>query len=166
MRPTRYRLAVENLDDARAMTEAPIIPPLTVEFEVAAHPQHAFATWVERTDLWWPPGHTVSGAPAAIIFEPYAGGRRLRARRTGRRDPWGEVLVWEPPLRVEYLWHLFFAPDEATRVAVTFTPRNGATLVRLEQTGWDALGELGSIRREGTTQGGRSFAPTTDEWST
>jgi len=130
-----------------------MIPPLTVEFDVSASPQHAFDTWVQRSDLWWPADHTMSGAPAAIVFEPHAGGRIFERDAHGAELPWGEVVVWDPPNRIEYLWHLFFARAEATRVAVTFTPNALGTRVRLVQTGWDALGDQGLIRREGTTKG-------------
>jgi hypothetical protein len=132
------------------MTDAPRIPPLTVEFEVAASPEHAFTTWVERPGLWWPAGHTVSGSPAEIVFEPRAGGRIYERDAQGTELPWGEVLVWAPPGRIEYLWHLFFPRAEATQVAVTFTAVERGTVVRLVQTGWDALGEPGELRRERT----------------
>jgi len=129
------------------------IPPLVVEFEVAATAEHAFATWVERTELWWPRTDTVSGRPTAIVFEPRVGGRIYERGPDGDEHPWGEVLVWDPPARIECLWHLFFPRAEATRVCLTFTPRVDSTLVRLEQSGWAALGEQGPRRRERTTQG-------------
>jgi len=130
-----------------------MIAPLTVEFEVAADAEHAFTTWVERADLWWPPGHTVSGSPTAIVFEPHTGGRIYERDARGTEHPWSEVVVWDPPHRIEFRWHLFFAPSEATHVAVTFTPSGAGTIVRLEQTGWDALGDAGMLRRERTIRG-------------
>ena len=99
---------------------------------------------------------------AGSHHERGAAGNRVRTRVGGRiyeRDalgaelPWGEVVVWDPPHRVEYLWHLFFSRAEATQVAVTFTPSDGGTIVRLAQTGWEALGEAGRLRREGTVKG-------------
>ena len=47
-----------------------MIEPLVLEFDVSAPPARAFATWTERIDSWWPPGHTVSGDAAGIVFEP------------------------------------------------------------------------------------------------
>lgn len=129
------------------------IPPLVVELVVAATPERAFSTWVELTELWWPGGDTVSGDPSAIVFEPRVGGRIYERARDGAEHEWGEVIVWDPPVRVEYSWHLFFPADEATFVAVTFTQQAGSTLVRIEQTGWDALGESGPLRRDRTTRG-------------
>ncbi len=38
-------------------------------------------------------------------------------------------------------------------VTVTFTAEGAATRVRIEQTGWDALGAAGPVRRERTQAG-------------
>lgn len=135
------------------MSEGEQIPPLVHELVVAATPEHAFRTWVERTGTWWPKGHTVSGDPAAVVFEPRPGGRIFERGPDGSEHEWGEVVRWEPPDRLEYLWHLFFPREEATRVAVAFVAEGGGTRVRLEQTGWDALGERGVERRERTVLG-------------
>jgi uncharacterized protein YndB with AHSA1/START domain len=134
------------------MTELSI-PPLVVEFDVATTPEHAFDTWVGDTRRWWPAGHTMSGAPDAIVFEPCVGGRIFERDGDGNELPWGEVLAWEPPRRVRYLWHLFFPRAEATEVDVTFTPSPTGTAVRLVQSGFDALGDSGPVRRERTVQG-------------
>ncbi len=129
------------------------IPPLVVEFEVAASAEHAFDTWVNRAALWWPAGHTLSGGPTAIVFEPRAGGRIFERGPQGDEQQWGEVLAWQPPTRIRCLWHLFFPRNEATEVEVTFTPSRDGTRIRLVQTGWDALGAEGPARRERTVQG-------------
>ncbi len=129
------------------------IPPLVVEFEVDTTPEHAFDTWVADTGRWWPIGHTMSGAPEAIVFEPRPGGRIFERDADGTELPWGEVLLWEPPHRVRYAWHLFFARAEATEVDVTFAATATGTAVRLVQTGFEALGDAGPVRRERTVQG-------------
>ncbi len=129
------------------------ITPLIVEFTVAADATHAFELWTGGVELWWPAGHTVSGDPAAITFEPRPGGRIVERAPDGTEHVWGEVLVWEPPNQVHFRWHLFFTPADATRVALTFTPADGGTRVRLVQTGWADLGQQGPTRRERTVQG-------------
>jgi uncharacterized protein YndB with AHSA1/START domain len=48
---------------------------------------------------------------------------------------------------LRYSWHLFFDPDEATQIEITFTPHGEGTLVRLEQSGWERLGAAGPARR-------------------
>jgi len=129
------------------------LAPLVVEFRIAAPVAHAFDTWVARAALWWPRGHTVTGAPAAVVFEPRVGGRVFERGAVGHEHVWGEVLAWDAPSHVRYLWHLFFPRAEATVVDVTFTPADGGTEVRLVQTGWDALGDQGPVRRERTVTG-------------
>jgi uncharacterized protein YndB with AHSA1/START domain len=124
--------------------------PLVVEFAVAAPPAHAFEVWTNRVATWWPDSHTLSGDPASITFEPGPGGRIVEVAADGARHEWGEVLEWDPPRRLRFLWHLFFDREEATEVEVRFLDDRGGTLVRLEQTGWDRLGTAGPPRRDRT----------------
>jgi len=126
------------------------LEPLVVEFEVAVSPAHAFDTWTRRCATWWPPAHTVSGDPQAITLEARPGGRIFERARDGSEHDWGVILDWEPPRRLRYRWHLFFDPSEATSVEVTFRPAGSGTAVRLEQTGWDRLGDAGPPRRAKT----------------
>jgi uncharacterized protein YndB with AHSA1/START domain len=124
--------------------------PLVVEFEVAVGPAEAFDVWTRRCGLWWPPSHTVSGDPAAIVFEAGPQGRIVERGPDGAEHDWGRILDWEPPTRLRYLWHLFFTPSEATEVELTFTAVGAGTAVRLEQRGWETLGEAGPPRRRRT----------------
>ncbi|MGA8115255.1 MAG: SRPBCC domain-containing protein [Actinocatenispora sp.] len=133
--------------------------PLVVEFRVEAEPAHAFHVWARRCELWWPPAHTVSGRPTAITFEPRAGGRIVERGEAGEEYEWGRVLDWEPPHRLRYSWHLFFDPAEATEVEVTFSAVDGGTAVRLEQRGWERIGDAGPQRRERTATVWGSLAP-------
>jgi uncharacterized protein YndB with AHSA1/START domain len=128
------------------------VEPLVIEFEVGVPPAQAFDTWTRRCSTWWPASHTISREPAAIRFEPGSGGRILERAPDGGEHQWGTVLDWEPPGRLRYLWHLFFDPSEATEVEVTFTARETGTVVRIEQRGWERLGDAGRPRRDRTRQ--------------
>ena len=123
---------------------------LVVEFDVAATPAHAFAAWTQRCERWWPKSHTASGDPANVSFEAFPGGRIVELGPAGDEHVWGSVLDWEPPLRLRYLWHLFFAPEEATEVEVTVRTGGAGTVVRLEQRGFERLGAAGPPRRART----------------
>jgi uncharacterized protein YndB with AHSA1/START domain len=130
--------------------EQPSIPPLLLEFVVDAPVEHAFDVWTRRTRLWWPRSHTVSGNPERILFEPRPGGRIVEVGPAGEQHQWGELLDWEPPTRLRFRWHLFFDPSEATEVEITFRAADGGTAVRLEQRGWERLGDAGRPRRDRT----------------
>lgn len=132
--------------------------PLVVEFEVDAPPAQAFDLWTRRCATWWPSSHTVSGDPAAIVFEPRSGGRIIERATDGTEHDWGTVLDWQPPTRLRYRWHLFFAPAEATEIEVTFTALRTGTAVRLEQRGFERLGEAGPGRRARTDQAWAALA--------
>ena len=136
--------------------------PLLVEFEVRCAPAHAFEMWTRRCATWWPPRHTVSGDPAAIVFEPGAGGRIFERSEDGQEHDWGSVIDWEPPSRLRYRWRIFFEPSEATEVELTFSPDGERTIVRLGQSGWERLGETGASRRART---GRAWETLTADFA-
>ena len=127
--------------------------PLRVTFDVRVGVEHAFRVWTRRTGLWWPKGHTVTGDPDSVSFEPFAGGRIVERGKDGSEHVWGEVTAWDEPRAVSFRWHLFFDRAEATDVTVTFEPDGDGTRVELTQTGFEALGDAGPARREGNTRG-------------
>jgi uncharacterized protein YndB with AHSA1/START domain len=133
--------------------------PLTLRFTVACAPAHAFAVWAERTALWWPPGHSVSGAPEHVGFEPRVGGRIFERGADGAEHEWGEVLDWEPPRRLRYLWHLRFDRADATEVEITFDDAPQGTAVTIVHTGWERLGAAGPDRRERNRRGWAGLLP-------
>ncbi|MDJ0961643.1 MAG: SRPBCC domain-containing protein [Acidimicrobiia bacterium] len=134
--------------------------PLIVEFNVAATPEHAFAMWTARTELWWPRSHTVTKArDLDIVFEGRPGGRIFERAVDGREHDWGRVTEWDPPYRLAYQWHLFFDPAEATDVEVTFAPGDAGTDVRIEQRGWERLGAAGVQRRTNTNRAWGAIVP-------
>jgi uncharacterized protein YndB with AHSA1/START domain len=134
--------------------------PLELSFTVACPPAHAFATWAERTSLWWPPGHSVSGDPGlAVTFEPRPGGRIYERTPAGEEHDWGEVVAWEPPRRLAYLWHLRQDRADATRVEITFAPAPAGTEVTIVHRGWEALGARGPDLRERNRHGWGGLLP-------
>jgi uncharacterized protein YndB with AHSA1/START domain len=130
--------------------------PLRIEFSVACPPEHAFRTWAVDTSMWWPPGHSVSAESGlTVTFEPHAGGRIFERTPGGIEHDWGEVVAWEPPRRLAYLWHLRSDRADATDVEVTFDPGDGGdgTRVTIVHSGWERLGALGEERRERNQRG-------------
>jgi len=137
--------------------------PLEFAFTVACEPEHAFAVWATRTSLWWPHGHSVSAEPGlTVTFEPRPGGRIYERTPQGEEHDWGEVLAWEPPRRLVYLWHLRFDRADATEVEVTFAPDSdaaGQTAVDDRHRGWERLGARARLRPRRPRRSAESARP-------
>jgi uncharacterized protein YndB with AHSA1/START domain len=134
--------------------------PLLVEFTVACAPERAFALWAEQTSRWWPHGHSVSAEPGlTVTFEPRSGGRIFERTPAGVEHDWGEVLAWEPPRRLAYLWHLRFDRADATEVEITFAPAAEGTAVTIVHSGWERLGGKGPERRTRNERGWAGLLP-------
>ena len=101
--------------------------PLRISFDVACPAEHAFRTWTSGIGTWWPPDHTVSGGPEAIVLTGEVGGRIYERATDGTEHEWGEVTVWQPPTRLAYLWYLGRDPADATEVEIRFHPQEGNT---------------------------------------
>ena len=135
--------------------------PLRLSFTVACPPDHAFSTWAENTSLWWPPSHTVTAEPGlTVTFEPRPGGRIFERTPAGIEEDWGEVLAWEPPERLVYLWHLRQDRADATEVEITFGDGgDGTTRVEVEHRGWERLGDRAADGRRRNTRGWEGLLP-------
>jgi uncharacterized protein YndB with AHSA1/START domain len=134
--------------------------PLELEFTVACSPGHAFELWAARTSSWWPHDHSVSGEPGlTVTFEPRPGGRIYERTGAGVEHDWGEVLAWEPPHRLSYLWHLAADRSDATEVEITFRGGDDGTTVTIVHRGWERLGAAGPERRERNRRGWAGLLP-------
>jgi uncharacterized protein YndB with AHSA1/START domain len=142
-----------------------VIEPLRISFEVGCSPDHAFDTWTGRASAWWPPEHTVSHQPGAeIVFEPRAGGRIFERTRDGEEIEWGEVVEWDPPRRLRYLWHIATDPAHATDVEIVFLElADSTTRVEIEHGGWEKLGEIGHAWREANQAGWGGVLPSYED---
>lgn len=137
-----------------------MIEPIVLSFRVACAPAHAFAVWTARTSLWWPLDHTRSGAPGlTVTFEPWSGGRIYERTPDGTEQDWGEVLVWEPPRRLSYLWHIAGPREDATEVEITFSTEDDGTLVTIIHRGWERLGARGPEMQERNRHGWAGLLP-------
>jgi uncharacterized protein YndB with AHSA1/START domain len=94
----------------------------------------------DETTRWWPRDHTRSSDPDVFIsFEGRPGGRIFERTSDGIEHEWGQVVAWEPPHRLAYLWHIYGGPEDATEVAITFTGEGDKTTVTIVHTGWERL---------------------------
>ena len=120
--------------------------PITLSFEVACDPPHVRSI-----------GNANLAVVAAFSFpvrepEPHghvraaAGGRIFERTPDGNEYDWGEVVVWDPPRRLAYLWHIYGERSQATNVTIDFEPRAGGTLVSIVHDGWDLVPSGAELR--------------------
>jgi uncharacterized protein YndB with AHSA1/START domain len=138
-----------------------MIDPLQISVVVQCDLMHAFAVFTEKASMWWPPTHSVSREPGlAVIFEPKVGGRIFERTPARTEFDWGQILVWDPPNRLGYLWHIRTDRAQATEVQIRFVPLpDGTTRVDIEHTGWGRLGEAGQSRRDANGKGWGGMLP-------
>jgi uncharacterized protein YndB with AHSA1/START domain len=142
------------------MTET-AVDPLRLAFDVDRPAEHAFTVWTRDIGRWWPADHTATGAADLdVVLEPRVGGRLFERASDGREIDWGEVLVWDPPERFVYTWHLKRDRDDATEVEIRFVPTSPATArVEIEHRGWERLGSDGPTWRDRNRGGWDSLLP-------
>jgi uncharacterized protein YndB with AHSA1/START domain len=134
--------------------------PIEIEFTVSCSPAHAFYVWANKTSMWWPTGHSMSGDPDLVVtFEPAVGGRIFERTPSGAEHQWGEIIVWDPPTRLAYLWHLAVDRSDATDVEITFDPDPDGTRVRIVHSGWERLGSRARERRHRNLGGWAGLLP-------
>jgi uncharacterized protein YndB with AHSA1/START domain len=142
------------------LTRVTGLEPINIAFDVECDVAHAFATWTARISTWWPNSHTVSPEPGLeVILEPGVGGRIFERTPSGVEHDWGTVLIWEPPHRLVYTWHLRADRADATEVEIRFDEVSVGTRVEIEHRGWDRLGASAIPRREGNLGGWASLLP-------
>lgn len=125
------------------------LPPVIRSIEVATSVDHAFATFTEGVDEWWPAKtHSVGeDRVTKVVLESRQGGRFYEEWDDGTRRLWGEVVAWEPPHRLVVTWHPGLDPKEATEVEVTFLPISTGTRVELTHRNWERRGTAASEKR-------------------
>ena len=138
-----------------------MIEPLRLSFVVRCDVAHAFDVFTAKTSLWWPQTHSVSQAPGlTVTFEPMVGGRILERTPDGDEFEWGTIVVWAPPARLSYSWHLRADSVEPSEVAITFTAVDPETTrVDIVHSGWERLGDRGQTGRDGNQKGWGGVLP-------
>ena len=138
-----------------------MIEPLRLAFDVRAPRHHAFDTYTRGIGRWWPADHTHTGrSDLRIELEGRVGGRIFERTPEGDEFDWGRVVVWEPPARLVYSWHLRRSSAEATEVEIVFRSiGDDATRVEIEHRGWDRLGAEGRTWRDRNGGGWATLLP-------
>ena len=129
----------------------PIMRSVTVDCSV----EHAFATFTERIDVWWPLAtHSIEAyesgtAPQTVVFQGGAGGQLYERTSAGEELKWADVVAFDPPHRFVLAWNPSRERDRpTTEVEVTFTAEDGKTRVELQHRGWERLRDRAQESRE------------------
>jgi uncharacterized protein YndB with AHSA1/START domain len=132
-----------------------------MSFEVSCPVDHAFDVWTSKIARWWPADHSVSGENGMqVVLEGRPGGRIFERTSSGTEHEWGEVVVWEPPSRLLYLWHLRRDRADATEVEIRFIDQGDETTrVEIEHRGWERLGAQGETWRNANRSGWSTLLP-------
>ncbi len=135
--------------------------PLRLSFEVACPVEHAFTVWTSGIGAWWPRDHTVTGDEGLrVVLQSGVGGRIFERTPDGIEHNWGEITVWEPPVRLAYRWYLGQDRADATEVDIQFRSAGSTTtLIEIEHHGWERLGARGGAVRHRNTAGWESLLP-------
>jgi uncharacterized protein YndB with AHSA1/START domain len=126
-------------------TYAPVVRSITV----ATSRDRAFKVFTEQIGTWWPKEYSIGEADMAdFVVEPKVGGRWYEVGADGVECDTGRVLVYEPPERVVFAWHLNGEwqfdpdPDHASEVEVRFVAEGpNSTQVELEHRGFERHGD-------------------------
>lgn len=115
---------------------------------VPASLDRAFALFTAQVGRWWPLAtHSVGGeTPRSVAMEGRPGGRLVETLADGSTAAWGSITECDPPRQVAFTWHPGSPPEQATHVAVTFTPEGPDALVTLVHSGWGSRPDGSSAR--------------------
>jgi uncharacterized protein YndB with AHSA1/START domain len=104
------------------------------------------------------PFHIVGPGPGGDL-ESGPGGRIYERTPNGAEHDWGEILAWEPPHHLAYLWHLGTDRGRATEVDISFTGDDAAATVTIVHRGWERLGADASAWRQRNLGGWGGLLP-------
>lgn len=114
--------------------------PLVKSIEINCSVDHAFVTFIEKLDLWWPKNHR-KFENSVLTLEQKVGGIFSERSVSGESAKLGEVVVCEPPHKIIYTWF----PGSIvlpTTVDIAFTAKADGTLVQVTHTeGASQLGD-------------------------
>lgn len=119
------------------------LPPIKRSVSVSWDQETAFKRFTAGFADWWPSKtHSIGGEKLErIVFEQQAGGRIYEEHNDGRRFQWGQVVLWEPPMRVKFTWHPSRDPSTAQDVEIQFVREGNGTRLELTSSGWERWGK-------------------------
>ena len=98
------------------------VAPIVKTVRVRSTPDKAFKAFTEEIASWWPlDRHSLdSENVASLVFEAELGGLVYQTMKDGSTIPWAKVQSFTPPDGFVLDWHIGVAPENASRVEITF----------------------------------------------
>jgi len=93
--------------------------------------EHAFRTWIEQINLWWPTGHRKHPG-STMVLEGQPGGRLVERGPGGAEFDFGLIRDWEPPARMVLAWFPGTGPSRPTEVEITFVSLSDGAWTRID----------------------------------
>lgn len=113
--------------------------PIVYEFDLACTPERAFEAYTAEMGSWWHRDYT--GSPDTfrdVTIGPRLGGQVTEQHTGGAEHDWGEVIGWEPGVRVAYTTTLAMNRAWPTIIRVGFAGTETGCHVTFEHGGWDS----------------------------
>ncbi|MFV0358599.1 SRPBCC domain-containing protein [Tropicimonas sp.] len=109
----------------------------------------AFHLFALRLAEWWPlASYSLSAsegkAATDLALDPRVGGRIVETRHDGNTADWGEITVWRPARNIGIDWYVGRDPDQASHVALSFTPGGAGCVIELVHSRFDRMGAAGA----------------------
>ncbi|MBL1419642.1 MAG: SRPBCC domain-containing protein [Alphaproteobacteria bacterium] len=114
--------------------------PFIKTMRITCSIEHAFTTFTQQINLWWPPNHRKFEG-STIKLETHIGGSFYEVAPDGQQAILGEVLSLNPPFDITYTWN----PGKITKptqVTISFTQDDDETIMQVTHIEADsALGD-------------------------
>jgi uncharacterized protein YndB with AHSA1/START domain len=101
----------------------------------------AFKIFAEEMTQWWPlDKYSFLGPEATLTIEPRAGGRFYETAPDGREYVIGDVLRYEPGVRLTFTW-AHMEGKGVTEIDIRFTAEGNVTRVDVAHSGFEKLAD-------------------------
>jgi uncharacterized protein YndB with AHSA1/START domain len=135
-----------------------MLPPVVKSVTVPCSQERAFELFTRDIATWWPlDKHSVSAMSGKVArdikIDLKQGGQIWEIDHAGEKVLWGSIADITPNSRFAMKWHINGPADEATLVAVEFTPKGDGCEVVLSHSNWEAHGDKAEDMRSGYNNG-------------
>ncbi len=129
--------------------------PLTYTIEVPCDQQHAFETFLNKMESWWPldtraMSRMAGSSVKSLMVEAKLGGKIVETSEDGSEYHWATIRKYDPFGYFSMDFHMGLPADQTGLVAVTFTALSDkSTKVELTHSNWEGYGDMMDMMYQG-----------------